>query len=211
MSNVQQAYTNWSAQYDTNINRTRDLEAVALQTVLAAISPKSILEIGCGTGKNTVFLETKTENILAVDLTNAMLEIAKQKVRSSKVLFTQADITQPWNFTDEQFDLITFSLVLEHIENLDFIFEQAAKKLQPGGRIYVGELHPFKQYAGTKARFGNEDGSTTVVDCFNHHTSDFVHAGKKAGLSIEDLQEFFDDGDSKTPPRILTLIFTKKR
>jgi ubiquinone/menaquinone biosynthesis C-methylase UbiE len=55
-SNVQEAYDKWAGQYDTDINRTRDVEAVALKETLAGISKASILEIGCGTGKNTQYL-----------------------------------------------------------------------------------------------------------------------------------------------------------
>jgi ubiquinone/menaquinone biosynthesis C-methylase UbiE len=204
---VEKAYHDWSQQYDTNTNRTRDLEAVAIQTMLQGLSATNILEAGCGTGKNTPYLLTKAEDrLLSVDLTAAMLEIARQKVDSPKMRFLQADLIQPWRFTGEQFDLITFSLVLEHIERLDFVFEQAAQKLLPGGYVYIGELHPFKQYSGTKARFATEQG-TTEVECYQHHVSDFVQAGLKQGWQVKNIQEFFDEEDRSGLPRILALLF----
>jgi ubiquinone/menaquinone biosynthesis C-methylase UbiE len=204
---VEEAYTDWSQQYDTNQNRTRDLEAVAIQTVLEDVSSSTILEAGCGTGKNTPYLLAKAkESLLSIDLTAAMLEKARQKVDSPKVSFLQADITQPWHFTQERFNLVTFSLVLEHIEKLDFVFEQAAQKLLPGGHVYIGELHPFKQYSGTKARFATEQG-TTEVECYQHHLSDFVQAGLKQGWQLKNVQEFFDAEDSGGLPRILALLF----
>ena len=55
--------------------------------------------------------------------------LAKAKIKISNGKFIQADINQPWNFTDQLFDLITFSLVLEHIRDLDFIFAEAARLL----------------------------------------------------------------------------------
>ena len=99
--NTQQAYDQWSDQYDTNINPTRDLESTALRTVLANITDIDILEIGCGTGKNTEWLVSKAKSILAVDLSYGMLEKAKIKLPCTN--FIQADITQAWNFTDQQF------------------------------------------------------------------------------------------------------------
>lgn len=206
--NVKEAYSNWSEQYDTNVNRTRDLEAVALKTMLAAVQPNSILEVGCGTGKNTSYLTTIAKSVLAVDLTEAMLAKAREKITDPHVQFVQADIQQDWKFTEDTFDLITFSLVLEHIEHLEPIFEKAAQKLKSGGHIYIGELHPFKQYGGTKARFESE-GSTTIVDCFNHNISDFVQGAKKAGLHVDDIQEFFDSENKADIPRILAITFTK--
>ena len=204
--NVQEAYNQWSEQYDTNTNRTRDLEAIALQNVLATVLATTILEVGCGTGKNTAFLLTKASSLLAIDLSEAMLAKAKAKTNDARVQFLQADIKQDWDFTKQQYDLITFSLVLEHVENLNFIFEQAAKKLAPSGYVYVGELHPYKQYAGTKARFDTVEGPTEV-ECYTHNISAFVQAAKKAGLQLVDLQEFFDGGAEKSVPRILALLF----
>src|SRR3954447_6203198 len=124
--NTQQAYNSWAQQYDTNDNKTRDLEAKALRETLSAIKFDSCLEIGCGTGKNTVWFMEKTTAITAVDLSEEMLARAKEKVGDNRVTFIQADITSPWNFVNKLYDLVSFSLVLEHIEHLEPIFCEAA-------------------------------------------------------------------------------------
>jgi len=56
--NVQQAYSQWAQQYDTNDNKTRDLEGKALRECLAGMQANYCLEIGSGTGKNTLWLAT---------------------------------------------------------------------------------------------------------------------------------------------------------
>jgi ubiquinone/menaquinone biosynthesis C-methylase UbiE len=205
---TQQAYNQWASQYDTNKNRTRDLEALALRQTLSPISFNKVLEIGCGTGKNTVWFAEKVQQVTAVDLSVEMLAKAKEKVKADNVEFKRADITTDWNFTNGHYDLVGFSLVLEHIENLDPVFKQVAKALHTGGHVYVGELHPFKQYAGTKARFETEEG-LQVVPCFNHHVSDFINAARNNGLAIVNLQEYFDEEDKRGVPRILALLFRK--
>ncbi|RNI22013.1 class I SAM-dependent DNA methyltransferase [Rufibacter latericius] len=207
--NTQQAYNTWAQQYDTNQNRTRDLEAQALRTVLASLSFGRCLEIGCGTGKNTSFLAQKAQEVTAVDLSEEMLAKAKEKITAPHVQFTQADITKDWTFGNGLYDLVTFSLVLEHIQQLDHIFEQASQSLLPGGHVYLGELHPFKQYTGTKARFDTEAGRQEV-ECFVHPVSEFTQTAKRHGLNLVDLNEFFDDGNTTSPPRILTLLFQKR-
>ena len=205
---VRQAYNKWAVQYDSNINRTRDLEAVALKDILKHISNADTLEIGCGTGKNSQWLQTKSSSLTAVDFSERMLAKAKEKLDG--IDFIQADITQPWAFVKKQFDLVSFSLVLEHIYDLGFIFNEAAQKLKPGGQIYIGELHPFKQYTGSKARFEDEHG-TTVPTCYTHHISDFINIAGSNGLVLSHLQEWFDDDDKTAMPRILTLLFTKAK
>lgn len=204
----QQAYNSWAAQYDSNENKTRDLEAKALRATLSVLSFHSCLEIGCGTGKNTEWILEKADNITAVDLSEEMLAKAKEKIQSPSVEFVQADINSDWNFTNQIFDLISFSLVLEHIENLDHIFKEVYKKLNNKGYIYIGELHPFKQYSGSKARFETEEG-LQVVQCYNHHISDFISSAKKYGLKLVALDEYFDNEDRTSLPRILVLLFQK--
>ena len=206
--NTKQAYDNWSEQYDTNINKTRDMEALALQQTLAGISFGSCLEIGCGTGKNTAWLLTKAKEITAIDLSEAMLAKAKEKINSDKVNFIQADILQDWNFANKKYDLVSFSLVLEHIEKLEPVFLNVSKVIADGGFVYIGELHPFKQYAGSKARFATDEGEQ-VVTCFNHHLSDFIQAAKKYGFDIVDMNEYFDEDDRTAIPRILSILFRK--
>lgn len=206
--NPEQAYNSWASQYDSNENKTRDLEAKALRDALSNLSFCSVLEIGCGTGKNTEWLLQKAEAITAVDLSEEMLAKAKEKIQSLNVEFIKFDITNDWNFTEKTFDLISFSLVLEHIENLDHIFKEVYKKLNTEGCVYIGELHPFKQYTGSKARFETEDG-LQIVQCYNHNISDFITSAKKYGLKLIDLNEYFDNNDRSLLPRILVLIFQK--
>lgn len=203
-----EAYKFWSEQYDTSENKTRDLEAIALREMLSGIAFKRCLEIGCGTGKNTGWFIGKADQVMSVDISEEMLAKAKSKIQSDKVSFKQADITSSWNFADGRYDLVSFSLVLEHIENLDHIFGEAAKVLNDNGYIYLGELHPFKQYSGSKARFETENG-VQIVECFNHNISEFTQTAAKHGFAVSLLNEYFDNNDEQTLPRILSIVFRK--
>jgi 2-polyprenyl-3-methyl-5-hydroxy-6-metoxy-1,4-benzoquinol methylase len=206
--NVQEAYRHWSGHYDTDVNKTRDLEAVSLRDMLSSVYFEKCLEIGCGTGKNTEWLISKGDHILAVDISDEMLALAKHKVPFEKVTFIRADVTEPWEFTCETFDLVVFSLVLEHIENLDFIFRQVSDHLREEGTIYVGELHPFRQYLGSKASFESDTGEH-LVSVHTHHITDFTYAASRNGLRIEEIKEYFDNDDRSKSPRILALKFKK--
>jgi ubiquinone/menaquinone biosynthesis C-methylase UbiE len=205
---IGKAYNSWAAQYDSNENKTRDLEALSLQKILQGKSFKNCLEVGCGTGKNTQWLLTICDQITAIDLSKGMLDIAKNKIQSDKVNFIEGDISNDWTFANQTYDLVTFSLMLEHIQDLDAVFQKLAKVSDTGTRVYIGELHPFKQYAGSKARFETETG-TQVVTCFNHHVTDFIQAANASGFHLLQLEEQFDEGDRSQLPRILNLLFEK--
>ena len=205
---TKQAYNQWSKTYDCVGNKTRDLEAFAIRSVLHDIKVESILEIGCGTGKNTSWLLDKCTQLTAIDFSVEMLAAARQKIKSDKIKFIQADITQDWNFG--KFELITCSLVLEHIENLQQVFEDAAKSLHIGGYFYIGELHPFKQLQGSRAKFETE-GETRFLEYFIHHISDYINIARKAGFSCSDLQEWFDDSNKKEIPRLVSYLFKREQ
>lgn len=203
---VQTAYDEWAARYDADKNRTRDLEASCLRSMVAGVYPRHCLEIGCGTGKNTVWLQSISARVTAVDFSEGMLAEARRKIVQTNVDFVSADITKAWEFQHEPVDLIVFSLVLEHIAALEPIFQRAAEVLSPGGFLYVGELHPFKQYHGTKARFESSTGITELT-CFVHHTSEFIQAAQRSELELVKFSEFFDEDGGL--PRILGLVFRK--
>ncbi len=205
---IGRAYDSWATQYDSNENKTRDLEAASLKKLLQDKTFKHCLEIGCGTGKNTIWLLTICDQITAIDLSEGMLNRAKEKIHSDRVDFSLADITLDWTFAKHSYDLVTFSLMLEHIEDLNAIFKKLSMITSSGSLIYIGELHPFKQYTGSRARFETEAG-TQVVTCFNHHVSDFTKAANANGFTLIHLEEQFDDEDRSQIPRILNLLFIK--
>lgn len=204
----QQAYDVWANNYDTVINKTRDLEAFALREMLGKIDFETVLEIGCGTGKNTEWLLTKAKRVVGADFSEEMLAKAKAKIASQNVEFVKTDIRENWNFPIQNFDLITCSLALEHVEDLDFVFQQANLALKNGGLFYIGELHPFKQYQGSKARFYTNEG-IYELECFVHHFSDFFKAAKDNDFSAAETKEWFDENNRNSAPRLLTMIFKK--
>jgi ubiquinone/menaquinone biosynthesis C-methylase UbiE len=206
--NVQQAYNAWSQTYDTVENKTRDLEARALRESISGENLE-ILEIGCGTGKNTEFLRTRARHLTGADFSAEMLAIAKSKIKAETVEFRRLDLREKWDFAENSFDLITCSLALEHIENIDFVFSEANRVLRPGGKFYFGELHPFKQYQGSKARFETGAG-VFELECFVHHVSEFFAAGKNNNFEVAELREWFDNDDPTQVPRLLTMILEKK-
>jgi ubiquinone/menaquinone biosynthesis C-methylase UbiE len=207
---TQKLYDQWSATYDTVENKTRDLEKIACHSVLSGTDFSRVLELGSGTGKNTVWFAERAENVLSVDFSPEMQTVAKAKVVDKKVAFRIADVRKPWNFTDFTPDLITCSLILEHVEDLDFIFRQAANVLLRGGHFYICELHPFKQYEGSKARFETEDG-VQVTECFQHHVTDYTNAALANGFGIERIDEWFDDDEPMNIPRLISFVFGKNR
>ena len=205
---VENAYNIWADQYDTNSNKTRDLDKKSTIETLSKLEFSSVIELGCGTGKNTIFLLKKAEKIIGLDFSQKMLNKAKLKINDKRVDFRKADLTTEWKIDNDSADLITSSLVLEHIEDLDFIFDQANKKVKNGGAFFISELHPFKQYSGSKAKFETESG-TQELETYIHHISEYLNSAKNNNFELIELKEWFDDDMKNKIPRLIGLVFRK--
>lgn len=206
--NIQNAYNEWSQTYDSDRNLTRDLDQQMTREALAGRTVDSVLELGCGTGKNTAFLVEVGKQVHALDFSEGMIARARQKVRAGNVRFSMADLTQRWQYDDGAYDLIVCNLVLEHIEDLSFVFSEAFRVLREGGQFLIHELHPFRQYAGRKAVFERSEG-VAEIPAFVHHISDFLRAASGSGLRLVKLDERWLPEDGNKPPRILALLFEK--
>lgn len=205
------AYERWAAIYDSNDNLTRDLDAQVLRGADLPLNGAFVVELGAGTGKNTDFIAGHARRIVALDLSPAMLEKARERTPGDHVHFIEHNILKPWPVEDGDADLVIGNLVLEHVEALAPVFTEAARVLRPGGLLFISELHPERQKRGSQARF-EEDGEARFVEAYTHTLSDYVMAGEGAGLELSGIQEAIEAeaaDDPETPPRILALTFEK--
>ncbi len=205
---VEAGYNQWAATYDEVTNPTRDLEKKACESLLHDKISGAVLELGGGTGKNTGWLAERSERLVSADISREMQAVARAKVTAANVEFLIGDVKEEWRF-GTGFDVITCSLILEHVEDLGHIFRKAANALKPGGLFYICELHPFKQYAGSKARFEGGNGEQ-VLECYQHHVTDYTKAAVASGFAIEDISEWFDGGGRGEPPRLIAFLFRNK-
>ena len=205
---IEKAYNIWASQYDSNLNLTRDLDKKCTIETLKNLDFKNVLELGCGTGKNTEWLLKKAERIIGIDFSQEMLHKAKAKIFDKRVLFKKVDLTKDWEIENNFVDLITASLTLEHIENLDHIFLQANLKLKKNGLFFISELHPFKQYSGSKAKYETENG-IKELEVYIHHISEYIDTAKNNGFQLIELKEWFDESSENEIPRLISFVFKK--
>ena len=205
---IENAYDIWAHQYDTNVNRTRDLDKKCTIETLNNLVFKNVLELGCGTGKNTEWLLNKAERIIGLDFSQEMLHKAKAKIFDKRVLFKKVDLTKDWEIENNFVDLITASLTLEHIENLNHIFLQANLKLKKNGLFFISELHPFKQYSGSKAKYETKNG-IKELEVYIHDISEYIDTAKNNGFKLIELKEWFDESSENEIPRLISFVFKK--
>ena len=202
---IRDSYDRWAAQYDTDANDTRDLNAEVLRQQTFLSPDDAVLELGCGTGLNTEWLAAQAGTVTATDVSDARLARARSRLGDA-VTLQRLDITDPWSFEADRFDAVVATLVLEHVEDLEAIFREAHRVLRNGGTFYLAELHPYRQFGGTQAHFEDEDtGETVVIDAHTHPVSEFVNTAIEADFTVREMGEWQADGDDR--PRLLSIQF----
>lgn len=209
---VASAYDRWAPTYDSDTNHTRDLDAAVLRTHGPEVRGQTVLELGGGTGKNTVWLAERASSVLSLDLSAPMQAVARERVAAlglpeGRVTFALHDLRQPWPVDSAVVHVVVSNLVLEHVQGLDAIFAEAARVLAPGGTLWVSELHPERQRRGAQAHFEAEDtGELVYVPAYRHTVSAYVNAAIGAGLRVRRVAEWLEDGaDPLAAPRLFTM------
>ncbi|HKJ31685.1 MAG TPA: class I SAM-dependent methyltransferase [Balneolales bacterium] len=121
----------------------------------SGIQPDSILEVGCGTGKNLKVLtrDFPDSQITGIDISSAMLTKARNKVELSRVALKE-DYYELETFDQRTFDLILFSYSLSMMNpGWDRAIANACEHLKPGGHIAVVDFFDsnfswFKRWMG---------------------------------------------------------------
>jgi malonyl-CoA O-methyltransferase len=209
--NVADAYDRWAATYDSDHNPTRDLDADVVRRSGPAVAGLDVLEIGCGTGKNTAWLAAQARSVTALDFSSGMLARAPAQIRSDNVTFLEHDVTRPWPIPSGAIDVVIGNLILEHVFDLGPVFAEGARVLRPGGRFFLCELHPDRQRAGGQAEFlDTTSGAHVRIAASKHTVAEFVNGGIAAGLTVRRVGEFVEpSAPPDAMPRLLSVLFEK--
>ncbi|HLO60493.1 MAG TPA: class I SAM-dependent methyltransferase [Bacteroidales bacterium] len=88
------------------------------------------LDMGAGHGAFSQRLFNMGYDVHACDLFPEIFEF-------DKIACTKVDITKPFPYPDNTFDLIIAIEVSEHIADHEMFFSESGRVLKPGGRLYI--------------------------------------------------------------------------
>lgn len=110
------------------------------------VKPESrVLDIGCGTGTLAILAAQRGASVTAFDASEAMLEVAKQRVVAlnlgDSIQLQQMGIAGMDAFADATFDSVISTLVFSELSRDEraYALHHAHRVLKPGGRLVIAD------------------------------------------------------------------------
>jgi SAM-dependent methyltransferase len=108
-----------------------------LTTVLPLDGGQRAVDLGCGTGRHAMLLAGHYQQVLAVDVSAAMLEFAHRRRPSAAITYQQRDLREVRADTDGTFDLVLSTHALHHVDDLEQTLLGIRELAAPGGRVVL--------------------------------------------------------------------------
>lgn len=162
------------------------------------IEPCRAIDVGCGQGRNTLWLASKGFQVVALDNSRSAIETLKKaaKAQNLKIDIRLADI-RSFDFGTEKFDLVLIQTTLNHLEHnyIPAVCEKIMKSLAPKGLIYCVSF--TKDDPGFKC---NAERPSECSRTVKYYFSTGELQRLFSGLEILKCEEYMKLDDSHGPP-----------
>jgi SAM-dependent methyltransferase len=118
----------------------------AMTSLLPPVEGKRVLDAGCGPGVYTEWLVTRGAEVVGIDVSHRMVELAGERLGDKAVVHCR-DLGRPLDFlADSSFDLVISALALDYVRDWLPVFREFFRVLRDGGRFVFSVGHPFDEF-----------------------------------------------------------------
>ncbi|ETS86953.1 hypothetical protein PFICI_00781 [Pestalotiopsis fici W106-1] len=202
-----EAYDRWAAVYDTDGNFLQALDDLEMSKLFSkfraalnpSASPRKLVDLGCGTGRNTAqLLGVEDATVVALDASPGMLAVAEKRL-NDLVKAAQGGGAQSSGHdklamgifdlltcdippeTARQADGVISTLVLEHIP-LDTYFRHVSQMLKPDGVLLLTNMHSDMGRISQAGFVDTMTGEKVRPTSYAHTVEDVITEARRHGL-----------------------------
>jgi putative AdoMet-dependent methyltransferase len=132
--------------YDQRMNKLRDIQAEA-ESILNLLDLKpehTLIEIGTGTGEFATIAAKKCKRVIAIDISESMLNYAENKAKARSVdniHFIRAGFLT-FRYPNEAADAVVSQFALHHLPDFwkQVALLRISEMLKPEGNVYIKDI-----------------------------------------------------------------------
>ena len=184
---VDDGYTAWAPRYD-GPNPAIEAETPVVRDILDRAPRGVALDAACGTGRHAGHLASLGHDVIGVDATEAMLDVARAKVPGASF---RTGTLEHLPVDDASVDVLTCSLALTHVADLVPVLAEFSRVVRAGGWAVLSDVHPQAVTFGGAAVFPTDGPGLELpyVPNLLHPVSEYVGAAVAAGFEVAECHE----------------------
>ena len=159
MENNKMAEKNWSRFAESYDKRQ---EYVVDKRLLDEITEKldhlselgEVVEFGCGTGYFTKIISQKSQSIMATDISDSLLEVAKKRLGDYPNVKVQQEDCMKISFTTEAFDSVFMANLIHVVKSPTAVLQECHRILKKDGVIIIVTFTGYGMKLWEKIKMG---------------------------------------------------------
>lgn len=114
-----------------------------IMEILGEAKNKKILDLACGQGYFSKILADEGAKVTGVDISEKLIEIAKQKYNKSNLNFLIRDGSNLEGIENDSFDIVIINMALHDIRHPAETLEELTRVIKTSGRLIFSIPHPW--------------------------------------------------------------------
>jgi malonyl-CoA O-methyltransferase len=180
-----EGYALWAENYPPRAhNALMEVEQGAVEPILDGLKPRRALDLGTGTGRNLALLGARGAGLtVGLDLSTPML--AHHETASVRVCANACALP----FRPRTFDVVTSSLMVGDVADLEGLLLEISRVLVPGGHVIYSDFHPSWMERRWRRTFRASDGREIELPYCPHSMDAHLAGLDAAGLRVRAIRE----------------------
>lgn len=172
---------------ENQVNANNLFEIPALFSMMPNLKDKTILDLGCGFGEHCkCFVESGAKKVIGIDISEKMLEIAKQENADSKITYVNMPMENIFELT-EKFDIVISSLAFHYVEDFAGVVKNVYNLLNENGTFIFSQENPLCTcHSGGQRWTKDENGNKLYLNLSNYG----IEGERESTWFVDDVKKY---------------------